>query len=73
MPLVAVTASAVLLVALRWTGDLEGRSFSVLLGWFGAAAGLQFIVRSPALALAGLLLQTVLAVYLMLKWRFSAP
>lgn len=73
MPLVAVTTAAVLLVALRWSGDVEGRSFVVLLAWFAVAAGLQFIVRSPALALTGMLLQTVLAVYLLLRWRISAP
>jgi uncharacterized membrane protein YfbV (UPF0208 family) len=72
MPLVAVITSAVLLAVLCWAGDLEGRSLSVLLAWFLAAAGLQFLGRSGASNLAGLLLQTVLAVYLIVRWKIAS-
>jgi hypothetical protein len=70
---IAVIASATLLAMLWSTGDLSRWSLPVLVAWCLTAAGLQFFGPSAAYAAVGLLLQTLLALYLMLKWKLSAP
>jgi len=69
---IAVATSAALLVVLRWTGDLAGRALAVLFAWFLVAAALQFFGPSEASSVAGLALQTALAVYLVLRWKVSS-
>lgn len=67
----AVITSAVLLVGLWQLGELGPSSLAVLPGWFLVAAYLQFGTSSGMLNAAGLLLQTTLAVYLILRWKVS--
>jgi hypothetical protein len=67
----AVLVSAVLLVSLYQDGALFGKSLAIHVSWFAAAVWLQFFASSAALSTTGLLLQTVLAVYLILRWKFS--
>lgn len=69
---VAVLISAVLLVSLYWDGGLGRTSVTVHLSWFAVAAWLQFFAASASLSAMGLVLQTVLAIYLILRWRFNA-
>jgi len=52
-------------------GTLLGKSLAIHVSWFAAAVWLQFFASSAALSAAGLVLQTVLAVYLILRWKFS--
>lgn len=67
----AVITSAVLLVGLWQLGDLGQVSLAVLPGWFLVAAYLQFGTSSGMLSAVGLLLQTTLAVYLILRWKIA--
>jgi hypothetical protein len=71
LPLLAATTSAILLAALWYLGELSGRSLAVSAGWFVAAGYCQFFGRSAIVAAVGLLLQTLLAVYLAVRWRLS--
>ena len=66
----AVLTSAVLLVVLWTLGELGHRTAGVLLGWFLLAVYCQFF-RAGGLAAAGLVLQTVLAVYLIVRFKLS--
>jgi hypothetical protein len=65
----AVITSGVLLVMFFWAGDLGRRASSVLVGWFIVAAYCQFLGGTTAVVTAGLVLQTVLAVYLLIRWK----
>ena len=67
----AVLASAVLLFALWTFGELGPRGGVVLLGWFLLAGYCQFFLASAAAAAVGLILQTSLALYLILRWKLS--
>ena len=67
----AVFTSAVLLAALIALGDLEGARLRILAGWFLAAGSVQFFGRTAFESIGGLLLQTMLAVYLLLRWRMA--
>jgi hypothetical protein len=67
----AVLVSAVLLADFYRNGALLGKSLAIHVSWFAAAAWLQFFASSAALSATGLLLQTVLAVYLILRWKFA--
>jgi hypothetical protein len=67
-----VISSAVLLIATRWSGEVGGAALAALCAWFAVAAGLQFFGTSAASSLAGLLLQTALALCLILRWKVSA-
>ena len=66
---IAIVSSASLLVMLRATGELGPRGLVVVLVWFLVAAYCQFYGSSIASATAGLVLQTVLAVYLLIRWK----
>lgn len=68
----AVLVSAVLLVSLYREGNLGGPSLAVHVSWFAAAVGLQFLGPSAMYSAAGLLLQAVLAVYLIIRWKMSS-
>ena len=65
----AVVTSAVLLAALWHLGQLRPRGFAFLLGWLLVAAFCQFLATSAVVAAVGLLLQTILAVYLIVRWK----
>lgn len=68
----ATITSAVLLIVLWNLGELRPPSLGVLLGWFLVAAYCQFLGGSAVLRAVGLLFQTILAVYLILRWRLSS-
>ena len=65
----AVVTSAALLASLYASGDLGRGSLSLMLGWSLVAAYCQFFGASAAIAAGGLALQTVLAVYLIIRWK----
>jgi len=67
----AAITSAVLLAVLWNLGELGRRSLAVLLGWFLLAGYCQFLAGSAVVSAVGLLLQTLLAIYLILRWRLS--
>ena len=66
---VAIVTSVVLLAALFAFGDLAPRVLAILIAWCGVAAYCQFFGASAAVSAAGLALQTILAIYLILRWR----
>jgi hypothetical protein len=68
---IALVTSAVLLIVLWTLGELRPRGGSTLLGWFVAAAYCQFFARSVGVAAMGLALQTMLAIYLLLRWKLT--
>jgi ABC-type polysaccharide transport system permease subunit len=68
---VAIVTSVVQLAALFAFGDLSPRVLAILTAWCGAAAYLQFFGVSPAVSAAGLALQTLLAICLILRWRLA--
>jgi hypothetical protein len=68
---VAVVTSAVLLALLWSLGDLGRGGAGVLLGWFLLAVWFQFLGASALLQAAGLALQTLLAVCLLIRWKAS--
>ena len=67
----AAITSAVLLIVLWRLGELRRLSVGVLLGWFLLAAYCQFLAASAIVGSVGLLFQTILAIYLMLRWKLS--
>jgi hypothetical protein len=67
----AAITSAALLAGLAALGELQGARLGVLAGWFLIAGFLQFFGMSAIETLGGLLLQTILAVYLLLRWKMS--
>ena len=68
----APITSALLLILLWNLGELGWRSLSVLFCWFLLAGYLQLFAGSDTVGAAGLSLQTMLAVYLILRWRLSS-
>ena len=67
----AAISSAVFLGALWILGELGPRSVCALLGCFLLAGYCQFLAGSAIVSTAGLVLQTTLAIYLVLRWRLS--
>ena len=67
----AVIVSAGLLVGLWATGELGSRGF-LLVGWMAIAAYCQFFGSSVAVTTAGLVLQTLLAIVLLIRWKLGA-
>ena len=65
----AVVSSAVLLIALWVAGELRPSHAVILSAWLLIAGYLQFSGPSAALSVTGLVLQTLLAVYLALLAR----
>jgi hypothetical protein len=65
----AVITSAVLLVMFFRAGDLGRRESGVLVVWFLVAASGQFLGWTTAVVTAGRVLQTVLAIYLVIRWK----
>jgi hypothetical protein len=68
---VAPIASAVLLAASWMMGDLEPRAKGLLLTAFAVAIYLQFFGQTMVASVAGLLVQTSLAIYLAVRWHLS--
>jgi len=66
---VAVVTSAVLLALLWSLGDLGRGGAGVLLGCFLLAVWFQFLGASALLQAAGLALQTLLAICLLIRWK----
>jgi hypothetical protein len=65
----AMVFSAVLL-AMSWAqGGLRRRHAAVLVSWFLVGAHCQFFSASALVSAVGLALQTLLAVYLVIRWR----
>jgi hypothetical protein len=67
----AIVSSTVLLIALWASGDVRRVHGAVLTGWLLLAGYLQFFGRSAALSVTGLVLQTVLAIYLALRAKLT--
>lgn len=67
----APLTSAGLLIGLWFVGDLRARLLAVLVGWFLIAVYCQFWWGSAVVAAIGLLAQTLLAIYLLLRWRLG--
>lgn len=67
----APLVSAVLLIV-SWADEEErGPRLMILSVLFAIASYCQFVAESPRLQTAGLPLQTVLAIYLLVRWRFT--
>ena len=68
---VPAIASAALMVLL-WAQDrLSGRAPLVLSGWFLLALAAQYLAITTSVWVAGLALQTALAIFLLLKHRLG--
>ena len=60
------------LTLMQWsTGDLRARGVGLALAWFLIAAYCQFFGGSAILTAAGLALQTLLAIGLIVRWRLE--
>jgi hypothetical protein len=68
---IAPITSFVLLAVLWQFGELGRPSLVILPGWFLVAAYLQFGSSSMGLGATGLLLQTILALYLFMRWKID--
>lgn len=68
----AAMTSAFLLIMLWALGEIGLTALVVLITWFGAAAYCQFLGGSAIVSVAGLAGQTILAIYLILRWTISA-
>ena len=67
----APLTSAGLLIGLVYLGELRPLVLAVVLSWFLLAGYCQFFWGSAVVAAIGLLAQTVLAVYLFIRWRLG--
>ena len=67
----APLTSAGLLIGLWFFGDLKRAVLAVALGWFLLAVYCQFLWGSAVVAAIGVLAQTLLAIYLLLRWRLG--
>lgn len=67
----AAMISAIFLALLSTLGELGRRSLVVLLSWFLLAGYCQFLAGSAVVRGVGLVLQTMLAIYLILRWKFT--
>jgi len=71
LALIAAIASASLLVVLAYFRELRGGKLALAVGWFLIAAYCQFFGASPIMGAAGLALQTILAIALILRWKMT--
>ena len=69
----AAIVSLAMTVMLRSSGDLGPRGVALALIWFLVAGYCQFFAGSDLVAATGLGLQTLLAIGLIVRWRFTAP
>jgi hypothetical protein len=72
LPWLAAIVSGVLLVALWVECELSGRGGTILIAWFLVAAYCQFFTLSAGVSVAGLALQTILAIYLIIRWKIQS-
>jgi hypothetical protein len=70
-PLATLT-SIVMLVLLLATGEVRLRGGVLLAALFLAAGYAQFFGASPGVSVIGLGCQTLLAVYLIVRWRLAS-
>ena len=68
---VAAITSGVLLASLWNLGELRRYTGAVLLGWFLVAGYFQFFGGSPVVQAVALLLQSILAIVLSLRWKLA--
>jgi hypothetical protein len=68
----AIATSAALLFMLYSSGTIGRWALVVLVGWFLLAGYCQFFGDSATLQASGVALQTVLAVYLIMRWKVAA-
>lgn len=68
---IAIVTSAMCLMILWWFADVRFRAMAVFLGWLLVAAYLQFFTLAPVVNAVGLLLRTILAITLILRWRLA--
>jgi hypothetical protein len=66
-----VITSGVLLSLLWGLGELRRGTLVVLTGCLLLAGHFQLFAGSPTMAVAGLVAQTMLAIYLLVRWRLS--
>ncbi len=71
LPWLATVTSAVVLIGLWATGELSGSGAALLLGWFLIAGYCQFFGASAFVTTSGLVLQTILAICLIIRWKAS--
>jgi hypothetical protein len=69
LPWLAAIASVTLLVMLCATGELGARARAILPSWWLLAAYCQFFGTSGGMWALGLVLQTILAVNLIIRWK----
>ena len=67
----AALTSITLLIVLWRAADIGQLEAAVLGAWFATAAGVQVFSDSFLATRVALALQTVLAVYLIIRWRMS--
>jgi hypothetical protein len=68
----AAAVSVALIVMLRAAGELGPRAVALAVGWLLAAAACQCFGRSATVALTRLVLQTLLAIELVVRWRLDS-
>ena len=67
----AALTSVVLLVVLWMMEELSPRARAVVVAWLLIAAWLQFLSGTMLWSAVGLGLQTILAVYLLFRWKWA--
>jgi hypothetical protein len=70
--LLAAGTSLVMVAMLAAADDLRARGGAIAIAVFFIAVYLQFFSGSPNVRAAGLVLQTLLAVSLIVRWRLNA-
>ncbi len=68
---IAIVTSGVVLAVLWASGEVAWRHGSVALAWLLVAGYCQFVAGSTAVRPIGLVLQTLLAIYLLVRWKLS--
>lgn len=69
----AAATSVVMLVMLWADGELRPRGLAIAATWLLIAGYCQFCTASPTISAAGLALLTLLAIGLIVRWRFTTP
>lgn len=69
--LLATAVSITLIVVLWFGGGLRPRGLALACGGLIAAGYCQFFTAHPLLSATGLVLQTLLAIGLVVRWRFT--
>jgi hypothetical protein len=68
----AALTSVVMLILLASIGELGRLGGAIRVSWLLLALYCQFFGASAIVAAVGLCLQTMLAIYLIARWRFTA-